>query len=73
MAYGNNMKLADSFPLRYAIYSGDANQDRIVDAADIQLCDNDVMTSSAGYIRTDFNGDFFADAQDHGVLLIIML
>jgi chitinase len=68
MAYGNNMKLADSFPLRYAIYSGDANQDGIVDAADIQLCDNDVMTSSAGYIRTDFNGDFFADAQDLSIV-----
>ncbi|MBL8006793.1 MAG: SBBP repeat-containing protein [Ignavibacteria bacterium] len=63
-AYGNNMKQIDVSPLRFAIYSGDVNQDGAIDAADLSEIENDAANSSSGYIRTDLTGDDFVDAND---------
>jgi len=61
-AYGNNLKLKGS---KYCIYSGDINQDGIVDASDLSDVDNDSYAGLSGrYLRSDVNGDGFVDASD---------
>ena len=39
-AFGNNMKQIDTLPLRFGIYSGDQNQDGIVDLNDVVNVNN---------------------------------
>ena len=63
-AYGNNMTQVDNSPVRFAIYSGDTNQDGIVDATDALLIDNDANNYLTGYLNTDVNGDYSVDATD---------
>jgi len=63
-AFGNNMTQVDASPVRFAIYSGDENQDGIIDAADMIDIYNDVLAVTAGYVRTDVNGDDFVDVSD---------
>lgn len=60
-AYGNNLKFKN---FKYCIYSGDVNQDGIVDGTDVSLIDNDVQFFYAGYVVTDMDGDEFVDAAD---------
>ena len=54
-AFGNNLKQADTAPLRYAFFSGDINQDGTIDASDVSSVENDVFNS-------------FADAQDVSIV-----
>ena len=63
-AYGMNMIRVSNFPLTYAIYNGDVNQDNTIDASDLSLVENDVSNSVSGYVKTDITGDDFADAGD---------
>lgn len=63
-AFGNNMKLADNSPVKYALFSGDVNRDGVVDAADNSLVDNDAFAFAAGYLNTDVNGDNLTDGAD---------
>jgi len=63
-AFGNNMIQVDNSPLRFAIFSGDINEDGIIDATDLSLIDNDAFNSVSGYVKTDLNGDNFVDASD---------
>ncbi len=67
-AFGNNLKQADTAPLRYAFFSGDINQDGTIDASDVSSVENDVFNSVSGYITTDVTGDDFADAQDVSIV-----
>lgn len=67
-AFGNNMKQVDTSPARFAIYSGDVNQDGSIEASDISEVDNDAYSSISGYVRTDLNGDNFVDAADLSVV-----
>lgn len=60
-AYGNNLKLRSS---KWCIYSGDVNQDGIVDLNDLSLTDNDNMFFRTGYLSTDMNGDYIIDLSD---------
>lgn len=60
-AYGNNLLLKGS---RYCIYSGDINQEGIIDATDLSGIDNDASVFASGYLNTDLNGDFIVDATD---------
>lgn len=60
-AYGSNLILKGSY---YCIYSGDVNQDGIVDFSDLTLVDNDSYTFASGYLATDVNGDQFVDFSD---------
>lgn len=60
-AFGNNLVLKG---LKYCIYSGDTNQDGIVDAGDISNAENDIGISLTGYIPTDVTGDYTTDAED---------
>jgi hypothetical protein len=60
-AYGNNLVLKAG---RYCIYSGDVNQDGIVDFSDLVAIDNDQFTFVGGYVVTDITGDQFVDFSD---------
>ena len=63
-AFGNNMKQVDSSPVRFAVYSGDVNQDGTVDISDGSLIDNDAFNFASGYLPTDINGDEVSDLAD---------
>jgi hypothetical protein len=60
-AFGNNLILKGS---KYCIYSGDVNQDGIVDIGDISLIDNNVFSVTTGYNTSDLNGDNIVDISD---------
>jgi len=62
------MKQVDASPVRFAVYSGDVNQDGIVDASDVSTVDNDAFNSLSGYVTSDLNGDYFVDASDLGIV-----
>lgn len=64
-AFGNNLKLRNS---KYCIYSGDINQDGIIDAGDLSLVDNAAFNSAEGYVTEDVTGDNFVDAADLSVV-----
>jgi hypothetical protein len=61
-AYGDNQKEVE--PGVFAIYSGDINQDGVVDIFDVIDMDNDVISFAAGYVTTDLNGDGVVDIFD---------
>lgn len=61
-AYGNNVVQVDSN--RFAIYSGDVNQDGLIDISDMQIIDNGVYNFHSGYCNEDINGDGFIDVSD---------
>lgn len=67
-AFGNNLKQTDISPVRFAVYSGDVNQDGTIDASDLSETDNDAFNSISGYIRTDVTGDDFVDAADVSIV-----
>lgn len=67
-AFGNNMVQVDNSPVRHAIYSGDINQDGIIEAFDASETDNDAYNSLSGYVRTDVTGDDFVDASDLSIV-----
>ena len=63
-AFGNNITSIDVSPVRFAIFSGDENQDGIIDATDISDIENDAANSVFGYVPTDITGDDAVDASD---------
>lgn len=63
-AFGNNMKQVDTSPVRFAIYSGDENQDGTIDVGDLIDIYNDVQIGQSGYVSTDISGDDFVDVSD---------
>ncbi|HQY50852.1 MAG TPA: choice-of-anchor B family protein [Ignavibacteria bacterium] len=63
-AYGNNMSQVDFSPVKYGVYSGDANRDNAIDLADLGLIDNDASNFTTGYFPTDVNGDNITDLDD---------
>ncbi|MBK7160874.1 MAG: hypothetical protein IPH77_20605 [Ignavibacteria bacterium] len=52
----------------WCFYTGDVNQDGIIDATDVSEVDNDAYASLSGSINTDLNGDYFVDASDLGLV-----
>lgn len=65
-AYGNNQKEVE--PGVWAIYSGDINQDGVVDFFDQVTLDNDLSNFASGYVVSDLNGDAVVDFFDQVVL-----
>ncbi|MBK7213165.1 MAG: hypothetical protein IPH88_07710 [Bacteroidales bacterium] len=63
--FGNNQKLVGA--LAY-IYSGDENQDGLVDSTDLNDCDNESTAFTAGYVVTDMNGDGLVDSSDLNII-----
>lgn len=60
-AYGNNLIQSG---VKYCIYSGDVNQNGIVDVQDLSMADNDSFNFASGYLPTDVNGDKITDVSD---------
>lgn len=60
-AYGNNEKLKGSM---YCMFSGECNDDGIIDLGDIILINNDASLFKNGYIRTDTDGNNIVDLND---------
>ncbi|MEO6695068.1 MAG: hypothetical protein ABIY50_08535 [Ignavibacteria bacterium] len=67
-AYGSNQIQVDNSPIKFAVYSGDVNQDEIIDGEDLSLADNDAFNFMTGYLITDVNGDNIIDASDLSVI-----
>jgi len=67
-AYGNNMIQVDAAPVKYAIYSGDVNQDGIVDGSDAAIIDNDTYNFVTGYVVSDVTGDEITDGSDAAIV-----
>jgi len=63
-AYGNNMPNIDASPVRFGIYSGDANHNGIVDLTDVVNVSNAASTFTNGYVSSDMNGDNITDLSD---------
>ncbi|MHC1776585.1 MAG: hypothetical protein AB9834_14365 [Lentimicrobium sp.] len=61
-AYGGN--LLQMITGQFVIFSGDVNQDGIVDTGDITPVDNDAANYAVGYIVSDVNGDGITDTAD---------
>ncbi len=60
-AYGNNMVLSIG---KACLYTGDVNQDGIIDITDISLIDNDAFNFVTGNVVTDLNCDGIVDGND---------
>ena len=67
-AYGGNEIQVDISPIRFAIYSGDVNQDGTIDASDLSSVDNDATSGISGYVKTDVTGDDYVDAGDMSIV-----
>ncbi len=63
-AYGNNQIQVDVSPLVYAIFSGDENQNGIVDLSDVVNVSNAASSFTSGYFPSDMNGDNVTDLSD---------
>ncbi|MDQ3020052.1 MAG: hypothetical protein M3R36_05720 [Bacteroidota bacterium] len=64
-AYGNNMVLKGS---RYCIYSGNINQDNIIDLTDMFLVDNAAFNYTGGSAITNLNADNIVDIDDLAIV-----
>jgi hypothetical protein len=52
-------------PVKWAIFTGDINQDGSVDISDYLVLDPDIQNGNGGYIVTDLNGDGASDITDY--------
>jgi hypothetical protein len=64
-AYGSN--LLEIEPGIFAIYTGDLNQDGIVDNSDFSIWETDANNFTSGFVITDFNGDGIVDNTDYSL------
>jgi len=64
-AFGSNQILVGGVP---SFYSGDVNQDGVIDASDASIVDNDTYNFVTGYVNTDITGDGFVDASDLAIV-----
>jgi hypothetical protein len=60
-AYGGNLVLKGS---KWCLYSGDVDQDGIIDIGDLSLVFVNAVLSIGGYVATDINGNNLTDAAD---------
>ncbi len=65
-AFGSNM--IEVSPGLFAFYSGDVNQDEVIDIFDQIGLDNDILTFSSGYLSTDITGDGSVDVFDQIIM-----
>lgn len=63
-SYGNNMTQVNASPVKFALYSGDVNQDGFVELSDVVSIYNDAGNFVTGYANTDVNGDNLIDLSD---------
>ncbi len=66
-SFGGNMIQTDISPVTFALYSGDVNQDEVIDGSDVLLIGNDAFIYATGYIASDLNGDESVDGSDQSI------
>jgi len=66
-AYGNNQAIVSASPLRYGMFSGDIDRNKVIDGSDVGLIDNDASNFVGGYVVTDLTGDNFVDGSDFSI------
>jgi len=64
-AYGGNLVNVGS---EYCIFSGDLDNDNLIDFSDEVIVDNDIFFSVTGYVNSDVNGDFTVDLSDAAIV-----
>lgn len=64
-AFGSNLKLLNS---SYCIYSGDVNQDKIIDLTDLLEVYQASVNFVTGYAVTDMNGDNVVNLEDINIV-----
>ena len=52
----------------YCIFSGDLDNDNLIDFSDEVIVDNDIFFSVTGYVNSDVNGDFTVDLSDAAIV-----
>jgi choice-of-anchor B domain-containing protein len=67
-AFGSNMAPVDFTPVRFALFSGDVNQDGAIDGSDAGIIDNDASNFVSGNVVTDLNGDYIVDGSDVSIV-----
>ena len=67
-AFGNNLKQVNYSLPRFGLFSGDIDQDGIIDGSDLNLAENSVASALSGYITADVTGDNFADGSDISIV-----
>jgi hypothetical protein len=65
---GVNLPLKNLAPKKFALYSGDVNQDGGIDLFDIQKAENEVNLFNFGYQDSDCNGDGVVDLIDMQII-----
>jgi hypothetical protein len=65
-AYGDgvNPAMREVSGGKYALYSGDINQDGTIDIFDLQIAENDASNFTFGYNSSDVNGEGNTDIFD---------
>ncbi|HMS33809.1 MAG TPA: hypothetical protein PKC91_06960 [Ignavibacteria bacterium] len=63
-AFGSNMYNVDTSPYRFGLYSGETNNDGIIDLTDVIDINNDASVFQSGYNVSDVNGDNLTDLTD---------
>ncbi|MBK8552586.1 MAG: hypothetical protein IPL53_16565 [Ignavibacteria bacterium] len=63
-AFGNNMKQVDTSPVKFAVFSGDIDQNGFVDLNDITIAFNNASAFVSGYSISDVDGDDLTDLSD---------
>lgn len=66
-SYGDNTIQLISTQTWRGIYSGDVNQDGLIEATDISIIDNDATVFLNGYVLSDLTGDMFVDGSDFAI------
>lgn len=64
LAFGNNLIFEDGF---YCMYSGDVDQNGVIDGSDAGSIDNDIANFSTGYIVSDLDGNLVTDGTDGAI------
>lgn len=62
--YGDNEIQVDTSPIRYAMYSGDVNQDGFIDLNDVISISNKANEFAPGYLVQDLTGNNLVDLND---------
>ncbi|MBK9543741.1 MAG: hypothetical protein IPO49_15760 [Bacteroidetes bacterium] len=65
-AYGSNQKLLSAGI--FGLYSGDVNQDALVESTDYQEIENGSQAFLSGYVPTDLTGDWLVESADYGIM-----
>jgi hypothetical protein len=65
-AYGNNLAAVNGG--YYALYSGDVNQDGIIEASDYARMENDLLAGLTGYQAADITGNGVVELSDHTLM-----